>query len=428
ALGLAPPADFKGLADGAVLSELLAALDGDAFGTATPRSPTVSSPPSFVSRFHSLKRLHKALATYYTDQLGLAYPPESSALAQLIVPNVSLVAKDAAVDEIGRLARMALFGAARAPQPQFREAVQQLSPAEAAELGAVIDQIARGYAETAVAPAAPAPAAWEFADELASMAAKFAPLEARLQDSVEQNTALRDENAEHKRELARLQEQLRQSQALAKAQADVAEKKSRTQIEYLQKDIHELEEQLLAKDRKAAASEREMEALGQQVFRLQEEADAALRLKDRLDESRHELERLQKQAAVADRYRQQLEQTSDLQGVCDRLRDENAYLSEKVRGFEADAAEVYALRKAAERAQTRTDELVADVARLEAEKAELGRANGALRERLDLLAAESDSGLTRALSREPEAAASGTLADLLADADGEFLEPTREQL
>ncbi|RPB02592.1 hypothetical protein L873DRAFT_418300 [Choiromyces venosus 120613-1] len=82
------------LSDGFVITKVLLAIDPYYFRSTAPNSDGAggASPGAhWVLKFHKLKRLHKDLTKYYTENLGhrLPSPP----------PNLTLIAKDGNVGE-----------------------------------------------------------------------------------------------------------------------------------------------------------------------------------------------------------------------------------------------------------------------------------------------------------------------------------------
>ncbi|KAK9238204.1 hypothetical protein V1525DRAFT_121656 [Lipomyces kononenkoae] len=262
-VGIAPISSLGDLADGVSLSKILLDVDKEYFDSSAIEPPlTGEEKPSFIATVRNLKPLYKALSTYYTDILHLG------TLDSLSVPNVSLLAKDGSIQDAAKLVRLVLLVCINSvtKNSEYLDSIQRISDVDAKNT--LLELIAEGQ-QGVDHNQGGLPTEYEIdariQAEVGKVVARYELLEAAHAELQEQNRALQDSYGKIKQENASLQEQVAQAGGMSRLQVEIAEKKAKSQTEYLQKEMQDLEEQLSEKDKKLVDSDIKMKELLVQV-------------------------------------------------------------------------------------------------------------------------------------------------------------------
>ncbi|KAK9457059.1 hypothetical protein V1511DRAFT_496090 [Dipodascopsis uninucleata] len=320
------------LSDGVILSKILAKAWPGQFKSCEIAS---GESLSFITRAQNLKKLFKALTTFYVNVLG-------GTNEKLLNANMSLIAKDSQLLEIKKLATLTLivtkgtscFDAINNIDEEYKnDLLDIISKEENSSLiitdsyGSSIDFESRLQAE------------------IAKALDRYHTVEDAYEELKKQYSSLQDEHDQIKQENAILSDKLNDTSGMSRIQAEIVEKKTQTQIEYLQKDIQDLEEQIASRDLKLEQDEEHVSTLLSQIDSLEAELENTVIIKDSLDEAKHEIDRLRKLAAQAERQKAQLAEMANLQQQLTVLQNENTYLSEKSKLLNEDTQEVFGLRR-----------------------------------------------------------------------------------
>jgi chromosome segregation ATPase len=202
------------------------------------------------------------LSTYYTDTLHLG------ALDNISSPNVSLVAKDGSIQEAVKLVHLVLLVSVNSETKtsEYMDCIQRISDVDARNtLLELIEECKQGVDDKKSGIVAEYDMDARIQSEVSNVLARYEHLERAYAELEEHNSVLQDNYDKMKRENASLHEQVSQAGGMSKLQVEIAESKAKSQIEYLQKEMQDLEEQLVEKDKKLAGSEMKTKELVMQV-------------------------------------------------------------------------------------------------------------------------------------------------------------------
>ncbi|KAK9325941.1 hypothetical protein V1517DRAFT_252856 [Lipomyces orientalis] len=262
-LGIPPISSLGDVADGISLSRILVDIDREYFGSSAIE-PALSGAekPSFIAAVRNLKRLYKALSTYYIDTLHLGDLDDS------LTPNVSLIAKDASIEETVKLVRLILVVCVSAETKcsEYVGNIERMSDVEARDtLLELIRASKHGSEDKKDGIATEYDIEALIQSEVTKVLARYDPLERAYAELQEHNSALQESYDKLKQHNVSLQEQVKQATGMSKLQVEIADNKAKSQIEYLQNNMQELEEQLMEKDKKIVDSETKTKELVVQV-------------------------------------------------------------------------------------------------------------------------------------------------------------------
>ncbi|KAK9369596.1 HOOK protein-domain-containing protein [Lipomyces kononenkoae] len=352
-VGIAPISSLGDIADGVSLSKILVDVDKEYFDSSAIDPPLAGEEkPSFIATVRNLKPLYKALSTYYTDILHLGTLDDSS------VPNVSLLAKDGSIQDAAKLVRLVLLVCVNnaTKNAEYLDSIQRISDAEAKNI--LLEIIAENRQRVDLNRSG-LPTEHDIEariqTEVGKVVARYELLETAHAELQEQNSVLQDNYGKLEQENASLKQQVAHLGGMSKLQAEIAEKKAKSETEYLQQEMQDLEEQLAEKDKKQADSDMKMKELVIQIEAIQVELENAAALNDRLDEAKHEIDRLRKVANQVEKYKKQAEEAEDLQRQLHIARNENTYLVEKSKLLDEDTQQVFGLRRQVDILQSECD-------------------------------------------------------------------------
>ncbi|KAK9484211.1 hypothetical protein V1527DRAFT_411549 [Lipomyces starkeyi] len=262
-LGIPPISSLSDVADGISLSKILLDVDKEYFESSAIELASVGEErPSFIATVRNLKRLYKALSTYYTDTLHLG------ALDNISSPNVSLVAKDGSIQEAVKLVHLVLLVSVNSDTKtsEYMDCIQRISDVDARNiLLELIEECKQRVDDKKSGIVAEYDMDARIQSEVSNVLARYEHLERAYAELEEHNSVLQDNYEKMKGENAKLHEQVSQAGGMSKLQVEIAENKAKSQIEYLQKEMQDLEEQLVVKDKKLSGSEMKTKELVMQV-------------------------------------------------------------------------------------------------------------------------------------------------------------------
>lgn len=270
---------------------------------------------------------------------------------------MSLIAKDADVDEIVKFLMLVLSTAAKqnaealdlVEDEHYRHELRNIIDNSSSQLSKedIENRGSRDDAQSTIALQVQA--------EVERIISRYAPLEQAYSDLQAHSSTLEENLEKFKIENSELSRKLETSSSKSKIQAEVAESQAKAQIEYLQKDVQHLEEQIGVRDKKLTDAEARLQDMASQVEQVHTDLETMVELKDMLDEARHEIDRLKKVTMQMERYKRQAEQSDALQRQVHTLKNENTYLVEKSKLLDEDTQQVFGLRKQVEILQSEID-------------------------------------------------------------------------
>ncbi|KAK9464107.1 uncharacterized protein V1516DRAFT_662228 [Lipomyces oligophaga] len=329
--GLSAPDSLAELSNGHLISQILIFLDAARFQDCEIADDGISQSTSFMATVRNLKKLYKTIQQS---------SPKLSALDEGIVPNISLIAKDGDVEEIVKLLSLVMMVESEITHDDALDDISQLPEEERPILLKIIGQPDDEKPDFV----APSPVSSDSLDyrALESLYAQLQSQFNRVQEKLDQTKI---ENSD-------LKEQLSKSDSKLQLQLEIQQSKSKGQIEYFQKDIQHLEEQLVERDKKVTEFDSKLLELTNEIEGLHGQVDSITDYKDRIDELSHDNERLRKVASQIEKYKKQAQECTELSQQLVKLKNDNAYLQEKSRLLDQDTQQVFGLRKQVEILQT----------------------------------------------------------------------------
>ncbi|KAK9466634.1 HOOK protein-domain-containing protein [Lipomyces arxii] len=326
------------LSDGISLSKVLLDIDSEYF-----KQTAISADdekPSFIAATRNLKRLFKSLTAYATDVLGL--PP----LEESETPNISLIAKDNSVDDTVKFASVVVRVAAKALGSKGAEYLDGIKHVYDSELRTtLLDLVGEGEQVMVDAQSSLTQDSQGDDGSQTIAIAQYDELQHSYHELLETNTALTTDTEKLKKQNSELQAQLANSTGQSKAEIDVEREKSKSEIDFLQKEVQDLEDQLAERDRKLIDSDTKLTDLMSKIDDLHTELDNTVELNDRLDESKFEITRLRKIANQIDKYKREADEAELVKQQLEAARNEITYLNEKSKLLDEDSQQVFGLRR-----------------------------------------------------------------------------------
>ncbi|KAG0131805.1 hook-related protein family [Tuber indicum] len=305
---------LRELSDGSVITKVLLAIDPYYFRSTASSSDgagRASTDAHWVIKFHKLKRLHKELAKYYTENLGhrLPSPP----------PNLTLIAKDGNVEESIKLAKIVVASAVQSEKrEEYIQYIQELSPSSQTELmGVISEMMEAGGGEDSPDIASEQPRNdsdhFRMEEEMARLVADNEAVKAQNKSLEKRLASLQNDFEESQSHLLVLQDQLSSSVVDRGGYANRTDPIMRSQLDQLQSDVQKLEDVIAEKESTIGQLEGTISGLNRRVEDLFPKAEAAIKYKDDLDEANHTIDKLKKSQNVAEKYRKKLEGMGEME-------------------------------------------------------------------------------------------------------------------
>lgn len=343
------------LNDGNVLAQVLVDIDPYYFRS-TGQGQDSSPEGHWVLRFHKLKRIHKDLTRYYTDNLGHRLPSTP--------PNLTLIAKDGAQDETIKLVKILVAAAVQSERrEEYITRIQGLNQKSQTELMLVINQMIQlddsDEQELSVDKSGVAEVGdneFRMEEEMARLVAEKENVEAEKKGLARQLERLQNAFDENQIALDRLREQVGDDglEGDTYGRADVV---LRSQLDQLQNDVQRLEDIIVDKENIISEQYSSISALTRKVDDLAPKAEAAVKWKDDLDEAHHMIEKLRKNQNVAEKYRKKLEMMSEMERQVKTLEAQNSQLINQLRQSEEQSKQAMGLRKLADTYKKQVDKI-----------------------------------------------------------------------
>ncbi|KAL1730126.1 HOOK protein-domain-containing protein [Schizophyllum commune] len=313
-----PVTSISDLSDGAVLFEVLSAVDETYF---QKRTSQTGAQDNWVLRFTALKSLYKLMTQYFTDVL---HKPTKN----LEAPNLQGVAKDYSTTDTLILCRMAIaIGVQCERNKEFIAKIQALNESDQHNLMRAIESVHDHY--------------YRIQSEKSQILAEKDSLQAAyqklLEDQRELQTQLDDAQAEKADALARVRQADREAEYRKNDKGDVM---LRAELDRLRSELQKSEDNYAAAEHELDKQQQVNGDLARKVEELQAKADAAEKLKDQLDEYRHAADRLQKTENVMEKYKKKLQEGADLRQHVKALEKQNADLVDKNASLEEEYRKV----------------------------------------------------------------------------------------
>ncbi|KAG0262173.1 hypothetical protein DFQ27_002507 [Actinomortierella ambigua] len=332
-----PCRHISDLSDGIILFEVAADIDAKWFKLI--RSADMGD--NWVTKYNNLQKLYKLVTRYLVERLG-------QSLANLEPPNLNAIAKDGDTLETLKLCALLIAVAVQCERnavyiQHIQALPQQTQVALMFSLEQTIDALNNG-GQMRDSDGEDNSADQELAQlQLQSERDEF---ERSHQALANEFTILKRKYEESQMEREDLQQRLREMER-ASAHASQSGKSDflmRTEIEHLRQDLQKSEDRrheqeiLLNNQIKAIAD------LSRSEADLQIKADEAMRLKDKLDEYKHAIEKLQKTENVIEKYKKKLEEGADLRRQIKAAEEQNQELIERNKEVEEEYRKVLAFK------------------------------------------------------------------------------------
>lgn len=369
------------LSDGSTVAKVLLDIDPNYFKMPpeTHESSTKTGGTHWVLRFQKLKRLHKDLTQYYTEALGHRLPSQP--------PNLTAIAKNGSVDEAIKLMKIVVSAAVLSDRKEeYITMIQELSPSSQTELMNVINEMMTLDEGEGIVEDKPNDVVvndmdqFRVEEEMARLVGDKETAEAENKNLKKRLKTLQEHFDQNQSHLVELQDQILSGD---KSYAGRADPLLRSQLDELQSDVQKLEDIIAEKEATITTQERTIGSLNRKVDDLLPKAEAGMKYKDDLDVARHTIEKLRKTQNVAEKYRKKLEGMGELELQLKDLEEQNAQMFKDLRAGEENAKQLPRLKRTVEQYKKQ-------VAKLEAECAELTRTKHSLETEKQILMSKTD--------------------------------------
>ncbi|KAG0641991.1 HOOK protein-domain-containing protein [Tuber brumale] len=304
-----------------------------------------------------LKRLHKELTKYYTENLGhrLPSPP----------PNLTLIAKDSNVEESIKLAKIVVASAVQSEKrEEYIQYIQELSPSSQTELMGVISEMMEAGGEDSPDIASEQPRNdtdhFRLEEEMARLVADNEAVKAKNKSLEERLASLQNDFEENQAHLLVLQDQLSRSVVDRGGYANRTDPIMRSQLDQLQSDVQKLEDVIAEKESTIGRLEGTISGLNRRVEDLFPKAEAAIKYKDDLDEANHTIDKLKKSQNVAEKYRKKLEGMGEMERAKKGLEQTNGQMEQELRACRESLKQVPGLKRTLDQYKKQVDKIEAE--------------------------------------------------------------------
>ncbi|KAF9437139.1 hypothetical protein BGZ76_001849 [Entomortierella beljakovae] len=322
------------LSDGIILFEVAADIDPKWFKLI--RSADMGD--NWVHKYNNLKKLHKLVTRYLEEKLG-------QSLVKLDPPNLNAIAKDGDSIELLKLCELVIAVAVQCDRNQlYIQRIQTLphniQRALMHSLELIIEALNSGSSRDSDMEEI------NMDQELAELHLERDELERGNQHLVAELQNMNRKYDELLTEREELKQRIRDLEK-ASAQASQSGKSDflmRTEIDHLRQDLQKSEER--RQDQESVINN-QMKAIADLTRAEQElsvRAEEAVRLKDKLDEYKHAIDKLQKTENVIEKYKKKLEEGADLRRQMKSVEDQNLELLERNREIEEEYRKVLAFK------------------------------------------------------------------------------------
>ncbi|KAG0326064.1 hypothetical protein BGZ99_010203 [Dissophora globulifera] len=330
-----PVRHISDLSDGIILFEVAADIDPKWFKLI--RSADMGD--NWVHKYNNLKKLHKLVTRYLEEKL-------SQSVANLDPPNLNAIAKDGDVIETLKLCELVIAVAVQCDRNQYYiQKIQTLPQTVQRTLMLSLESII----EALNSDSARDSDVEEIQIDQQELAQAQQVREELERDNQNLMAELQNMNSKYDEMLTEREELRQRIRDLERASAQATQSgKSdflmRAEIDHLRQDLQKSEERrqeqqlVIEKQLRAIADHARAEA------ELGAKAEEAVRLKDKLDEYKHAIDKLQKTENVIEKYKKKLEEGADLRRQMKVVEEQNQELLERNREIEEEYRKVLAFK------------------------------------------------------------------------------------
>ncbi|KAJ7070368.1 HOOK protein-domain-containing protein [Mycena belliarum] len=388
-----PVATISDLGDGAALFEVLSLVDADYFRQSA--RPSAQPSDNWVLRFSALKRLYRLMTQYFADVLQ---KPTSG----LDVPDLQAIAKDHAVQATLTMCRLTIaIGVQCEKNKEFIDKIQALSETDQHYLMKAIEQVMSrinmsGGLDVGEASMTEDDHYYQIQSERSQVLSEKETLEKVYQSLLEEHRALQttydDAVSEKEDAVSRLRDVRREADS---KRSDKGDGMLRGEIDRLRAELQKSEDNLAVAESDLEKHVHIVTDLTKKNEELQNMADEAVRLKDKLDEYRHAADKLQKTENVMEKYKKKLQEGADLRQHVKALEKQNADLVDKNASLEEEYRKVSAFKPLMESYKNQIAELEtkhsARTQEIDTLRFELGESKNKLKIAVDERARDSET-------------------------------------
>ncbi|RCH81335.1 hypothetical protein CU097_002063, partial [Rhizopus azygosporus] len=341
------------LADGVVLSEILADIDPKWFKQIT----ATESAGNWVVRFNNQKKLHKSITRYFEEIIG--QDPE-------LLPSVNLsaIAKDADSHELLLMCQLVIAIAVQSDNNRtYIEMIQSLSQKSQHALMVSIEEVMNHFNTEPDISSNPRlscisghsslsgsrvledmPYRYQIEFEKLMMEKKqfeiaHHQLLGEYEELRERFEDILHEKEELKTRLQDMDEAIIQANTTGKADYVM-----KTEIDHLKQDLERSEDRRQETEMLMESHLQSINELKKKVDELTVQADEAASLRDQLEEYKHVMEKMQKMEITLEKYKRKVEETADLKRQIKALEEQNASLLERSHQVEDEYRKVLAFK------------------------------------------------------------------------------------
>ncbi|KAF9430536.1 hypothetical protein BGZ94_006331 [Podila epigama] len=322
------------LSDGIILFEVAADIDPKWFKLI--RSADMGD--NWVHKYNNLKKLHKLITRYLEERLG-------QSLVDLEPPNLNLIAKESDTLELLKLCELVIAIAVQCDRNQYYiKKIQSLPQDSQHALMLSLEQIIGVLSSGASRDSDMEEISMD--QELAQLHQERDELERGNQSLVAEFSIMNrkyDELLTEKEELKQRIRDLEKASAHA-SQSGKSDFLMRTEIDHLRQDLQKSEERRQEQEIVINTQLKAIADFSRAEVELMAKAEEAVRLKDKLDEYKHAIDRLQKTENVIEKYKKKLEEGADLRRQIKVIEEQNQELLERNKEIEEEYRKVLAFK------------------------------------------------------------------------------------
>ncbi|GJJ78666.1 hypothetical protein EMPS_11025 [Entomortierella parvispora] len=329
-----PCRHISDLSDGIVLFEIAADIDPKWFKAIK----SADMGDNWVHKYNNLKKLHKLVTRFLEEKLG-------QNLTKLDPPNLSAIAKDAEPLEVIKLCELVMVVAVQCDKNQpYIQKIQSLPESSQHALMVSLEQIIQALNSDSSRDSDMEEINMD--QELANLHQERDELERSNQNLMNEFTMMNhkyDELLTEKEELRQRIRDLEKASAYA-SQSGKSDFLMKTEIDLLRSDLQKSEDRRHEQETIINNQMKAIADLSRSEADLAAKAEDAIRLKDKLDEYKHAIEKLQKTENVIEKYKKKLEEGADLRRQIKVIEDQNQELVERNREIEEEYRKVLAFK------------------------------------------------------------------------------------
>ncbi|KAG0056144.1 hypothetical protein BGZ83_006239 [Gryganskiella cystojenkinii] len=322
------------LSDGIVLFEIAADIDPKWFKAIK----SADMGENWVHKYNNLKKLHKLVTRYLEEKL-------SQNLTRLEPPNLNEIAKNGDPLEVIKLCELVMVVAVQCDKNQpYIQKIQSLPATSQHALMVSLEQIIQALNSDSSKDSDMEEINAD--QELANVQQERDELERSNQNLMNEFTIMNhkyDEMLTDKEELKQRIRDLEKATAYA-SQSGKSDFLMKTEIDHLRSELQKSEDRRHEQENTINNQMKSIADLSRSEADLAAKAEDAVRLKDKLDEYKHAIEKLQKTENVIEKYKKKLEEGADLRRQMKIIEDQNQELAERNREIEEEYRKVLAFK------------------------------------------------------------------------------------